>query len=80
MISYHMIWQQSETEPHHVISRLTVENQIVLNPMMGSGTTGIAALNLNRRFIGIELEEATFRSATARINQYQIRKRSDNVH
>jgi site-specific DNA-methyltransferase (adenine-specific) len=72
--------QQSDTESHHIISRLTVENQTVLDPMMGSGTTGIAALNLNRRFIGIELNEAAFRSATARINQCQIRKRSDNVH
>ena len=72
--------QQSETEPHHVISRLTVENQIVLDLMMGSGTTGIAALNLNRRFIGIELKEATFRLAIDRINKYQICKESDNVH
>ena len=72
--------EQSIVEAQHIISRLTVENQVVLNPMMGSGTTGITALNLNRQFIGIELKEATFRSATARINQCQIRKRSDNVH
>ena len=35
--------------------------------MMGSGTTGIAALNLERRFIGIEKDEKTFEMAKARI-------------
>jgi DNA modification methylase len=47
-------WAQSPIEPDHVISRLTFENQIVVDPMMGSGTTGYAALKLNRKFIGIE--------------------------
>ena len=32
----------------------TLENQTVLDPMMGSGTTGIAALDLGRKFIRIE--------------------------
>ena len=73
-------YEQPTVEAEHIISRLTVENQVILDPMMGYGTTGIAALNLNRRFIGIELNEAAFRSATARINQCQIRERSDNVH
>ena len=63
-------WQQSVNEAHHIISRLTVENQTVLDLMMGSGTTGIAALQLHRKFIGIELEEETFRIATARVNQW----------
>ena len=33
---------QSPVEAEHVISKLTVENQIVLDPMMGAGTFGIA--------------------------------------
>jgi 16S rRNA G966 N2-methylase RsmD len=49
-------WQQSVIEAEHVISRLTYEgtNQIVLDPFMGSGTTGIAARKLNRSFVGID--------------------------
>jgi 16S rRNA G966 N2-methylase RsmD len=49
-------WAQSTTEAEHIISRITVENQIVCDPMMGVGTFGIAALNLGRQFIGIEIE------------------------
>jgi len=40
---------------------------LVLDPFMGSGTTGIAAKNLNRDFIGIELDEEYFRIAQERI-------------
>ena len=47
-------WEQSTIEAEHVISRLTVENQTILDPMMGSGTTGAAAIKLKRRFLGIE--------------------------
>jgi len=53
-------WAQSQEEPEHIIRYLTVENQIVLDPMMGSGMTGIAALKLNRKFIGIEIDQERF--------------------
>ena len=36
-------WEQSQIEAEHVISRLTVEGQTVCDPMMGSGTTGVAS-------------------------------------
>lgn len=44
------------------------ENQLVLDPFMGSGTTGVACKELNRNFIGIELLEDFFNIAKARIN------------
>lgn len=43
----------------------------VLDPFMGSGTTGIAALSLNRRFIGIEQDERYFDIACRRIEDAQ---------
>lgn len=44
------------------------ENDIVLDPFMGSGTTGVVCKQLNRNFIGIELDEKYFRIAEDRIN------------
>lgn len=44
------------------------KNDTVLDPFMGSGSTGIAAKELNRNFIGIELDEKYFNIAKERIN------------
>lgn len=43
------------------------ENDLVLDPFMGSGTTGIACKRLNRNFIGIELDKNYFDVAKERI-------------
>ena len=42
------------------------ENMIVLDPFMGSGTTGVACKNLNRKFIGVEIDENYFNIAEKR--------------
>lgn len=49
------------------ISNSSLENDVILDPFMGSGSTGIAALNLNRNFIGIELDKKYFDIAKERI-------------
>lgn len=51
----------------YLISKFTDENQVVLDPFMGSGTTGVACKNLDRNFIGIELVEGYFNIAKDRI-------------
>ena len=48
--------------------RIASENETVLDFTMGSGTTGVACKNLNRNFIGIELDERYFNIAKERIN------------
>lgn len=47
------------------------EGDTILDPFMGSGTTGVACVNLNREFIGIELDENYFKIAEDRIHEYQ---------
>ena len=54
-----------------LIERLTNEGDIVLDPFMGSGTTGVACQNLNRDFIGCELSDEYFEMAQKRL-QYRI--------
>ena len=51
----------------HIIS-WSNEGDTIFDPFMGSGTTGLAAKNLNRKFIGIEKDETYFRIAQDRIN------------
>ena len=51
----------------HIIS-WSNEGDTVLDPFMGSGTTGLACKKLNRKFIGIEKEEKYFNIAKERIN------------
>ena len=50
-----------------LISLVTKEGHTVLDLFMGSGTTGVACKNLNRKFIGIEKDEKYFEIAKARI-------------
>lgn len=45
----------------------TTEGSTVIDPFMGSGSTGVACKNLNRKFIGIEMDEGYFKIAKDRI-------------
>ncbi len=44
------------------------ENDIVFDPFMGVGSTGVAALGLNRRFIGVEIDKSYYEAAKKRID------------
>jgi DNA modification methylase len=64
--SHPAIFPQKLAEDH--IISWSNEGDTVLDPFLGSGTTGVAAKNLGRSFIGIELDEAYFNIAKERIN------------
>ena len=53
---------------NHIINSSN-EDDIILDCFMGSGSTGVAALNTNRKFIGIELDENYFEIAKERIEE-----------
>lgn len=52
-----------------------IDGATVLDPFMGSGTTGVACMNLGRKFIGIEIEERYFNIAIERITNAQRQQR-----
>ncbi len=54
-----------------IISIHTNEGQTILDPFMGSGTTGVAAIQLKRNFIGIELEKKYFEITKKRLGVVQ---------
>ena len=70
----------------YLIKTYTDEGDLVLDNCMGSGSTGVAAVNTNRNFIGIELDDEYFKTASDRIRlaqehpdlQYKKPKPSDN--
>lgn len=52
------------------IEKFTNENDLVLDPFMGLGTTGISCKKMNRDFIGIELDKNYYDIAEKRINEF----------
>jgi site-specific DNA-methyltransferase (adenine-specific) len=55
-----------------LVSNSSDKGATVLDPFMGSGTTGVACQNLNRDFIGIELDKEYFSIAKERIEKAQM--------
>lgn len=55
----------------HLVNLFSNEGQTILDPFMGSGTTGVAAVQMGRKFIGIEKEPKHFDIACKRIEEAQ---------
>lgn len=63
-------------KPIRLLNRLVKRTKgVVLDPFMGSGTTGVACMNLGRKFIGIEIEPKYFDIACERIENAQRQER-----
>lgn len=57
-----------------IIKTHTNKGDIVLDPFMGSGTSAIACLELNRYYLGFELDKGYFDSCKLRIDEYEKQK------
>ena len=62
----------------YLIKTYTNEGDVVLDNCMGSGSCGVAAVNTNRKFIGIELDENYYNIAKQRIDE-AIKKKSEKT-
>ena len=60
----------------YLISTYTNKHETILDFTMGSGTTGVACVNTNRDFIGIELDDKYFQMAKDRIEAVQVEKKN----
>ena len=60
----------------YLIKTYTNEGDTVLDNCMGSGSTGVACVNLNRNFIGMELKQEYFNIATERINDARLNQQT----
>ena len=57
----------------YLIKTYTNEGETVLDNCMGSGSTGVACINTNRNFIGMELDEHYFQIAKERLEQHECK-------
>ena len=63
--------------PRRLIQLYTFENEIVLDPFMGSGQTAIAALKSRRHYVGYEIDQKYIDLAALRIQEYHHASRND---
>ena len=62
-------WGQSESGMKDLLERFTSPGDLVLDPFCGGGTTGVVAVALHRRFIGIDVDEACVQITRARLTE-----------
>ena len=64
--------QKPEQLMSHFIKLLSNENDMILDPFMGSGSTGVAAKKSGRNFMGIEIDPTYYQMATRRITGVKL--------
>lgn len=61
--------KHSTVVAHYIIKNLSVEHQLVVDPFLNHGSTGVVAISLNRRFIGSEIDQYKYTTAADRISR-----------
>ena len=69
-------WGQSYSGMADIVKRFTNPGDIILDPFLGGGTTGVAAVTLGRRFIGADIEQSNVDIASDRIKKEYENARS----
>lgn len=67
-------WQQGEGGFAKLVSDFSRPGDLVIDPMCGTGTTGVAAVGLGRKFVGIDINADRIATAKVRINERAARK------
>jgi ParB-like chromosome segregation protein Spo0J len=65
----HHHWGQSESGFADLIEQFTDPGEVVLDPFVGGGTTGVVAVRLNRLFIGADAEETAITTSAVRLSE-----------
>jgi len=60
-------WQQREDEAEHFIEIFTKPGDLIVDPFLGSGTSGAAAVKLGRRFVGCDIDAGAVSAAVKRV-------------
>jgi len=72
-------YQHPTQKPVDLLEKIIItscsENDLILDCFMGSGSTGVASLKNNRRFIGVELDKEYFKIAKERCEQWENQER-----
>lgn len=68
--------QKSVTQIEKLTRIFSKDRDVILDPFMGSGTTGVACMNTGRKFIGIEKDEHYFKVACDRIEKNKTREQT----
>jgi len=67
-------WQQGEVGFAKLVADFSRPGELVIDPMCGTGTTGVAAVGLGRRFVGVDINPDRIATAKVRINERASRK------